>query len=123
MSGENKFNLLIYKSAMEDASVEVVLKDETIWATQKAMAALFDVKVPAISKHITNIVNDGELSLDTTLSRMETVVRRGFRGSIPDVIEYYNLHVSKFSSDGDINDYYNRYDYDEYLMKKQMKRY
>lgn len=80
----SKFNLLIYKSAVEDASVEVVLKEETIWATQKAMATLFGVQVPAISKHITNIVSDGELSLDTTLSKMETVVQRGFRGSIQD---------------------------------------
>ena len=48
------------------------------------MATLFGVQVPAISKHITNIVSDGELSLDTTLSKMETVVQRGFRGSIQD---------------------------------------
>lgn len=89
----SKFNLLIYKSAVEDASVEVVLKDETIWSTQKAMATLFGVQVPAISKHITNIVSDGELSLDTTLSKMETVVQRGFRGSIQDEIEYYNLDM------------------------------
>lgn len=89
----SKFNLLIYKSAVEDASVEVVLKEETIWATQKAMATLFGVQVPAISKHITNIVSDGELSLDTTLSKMETVVQRGFRGSIQDEIEYYNLDM------------------------------
>lgn len=89
----SKFNLLIYKTAVEDTSVEVVLKEETIWATQKAMATLFGVQVPAISKHITNIVSDGELSLDTTLSKMETVVRRGFRGSIQDEIEYYNLDM------------------------------
>ena len=57
------------------------------------MATLFGVQVPAISKHITNIVSDGELSLDTTLSKMETVVQRGFRGSIQDEIEYYNLDM------------------------------
>lgn len=90
---DNTFNLLIYKSAVEEASVEVVLKDETIWATQKAMAALFGVQIPAISKHITNIISEGELTSEATVSKMETVVQRGFRGSIPDKIEYYNLDM------------------------------
>ena len=93
MNEANKFNLLIYKSALEDTSVEVVLKDETIWATQKAMAALFGVQVPAISKHISNIVSDGELTVESTFSKMETVVQRGFRGEIQDEIDYYNLDM------------------------------
>lgn len=93
MNEANKFNLLIYKSALEDTSVEVVLKDETIWATQKAMAALFGVQVPAISKHISNIVSDGELTVESTFSKMETVVQRGFRGKIQDEIDYYNLDM------------------------------
>jgi len=78
---------------LEDASIEVVLKEEMIWATQKAMAALFDVQVPAISKHISHIFNDGELDAAATVSKMETVVQRGFRGGIEEKIEYYNLDM------------------------------
>lgn len=61
MSGE--FQFLIYQSSEEDVSVNAVIRDETIWLTQKSMAELFDVDVPAISKHLTNIYADGELML------------------------------------------------------------
>ena len=71
--------MLVYSSATEDVKVEVVVKDETLWATQKAMAELFGVGVPAISKHISNIFEEGELPSDTTVSKMEIVVQRGFR--------------------------------------------
>ena len=54
---------------------------------------MFDVKVPAISKHIKNIYQEGELSEDTTISKMETVVNRGFRGEIKEEIDYYNLDM------------------------------
>ena len=49
---------------------------ETIWCTQKAMAVLFDVGSPAISKHLTNVFETGELSEEATISKMETVVKR-----------------------------------------------
>ena len=73
------FQLLIYSTPTEDMKVDVVLKDENIWATQKAMAALFGVQIPDISKHINNVFDAGELSRSTTVSKMETVVQRGFR--------------------------------------------
>ena len=57
----------------------MVIKDETIWATQKAMAQLFDVGVPDISKHLKKKYETGELDKNTTISKMETVVNRGFR--------------------------------------------
>ena len=66
-------------------------KDETIWATQKAIAALFDVNVPAISKHLKNIFESGELNESTTVSKMEIVVNRGFRGEVYDEALFYNL--------------------------------
>ena len=44
---------------------------ETIWCTQKAMAVLFDVGIPAISKHLTNVFETGELSEEATISKME----------------------------------------------------
>ena len=68
MSGE--FQFLIYQSSEEDVSVNAVIRDETIWLTQKSMAELFDVDVPAISKHLTNIYADGELMKDSTISKM-----------------------------------------------------
>ena len=53
--------------------IQVLYKDETIWATQKAMAALFDVGIPAINKHLTNICAEGELKKEATVSKMEIV--------------------------------------------------
>ena len=90
---DKKLNFLLYTTAEENVKIGVVVKDETLWLTQKAMAELFNVKVPAISKHIKNIYQEGELSEDTTISKMETVVNRGFRGEIIEEIDYYNLDM------------------------------
>lgn len=75
MDKEN-FNFLIYRSAEENVSVNALIKDETIWLNQKAMAELFGVDVPAISKHLSNIYSDGELSKDSTISKMEIVQKK-----------------------------------------------
>ena len=75
----------------QENSIQVVYKNESIWATQKAMATLFDVGIPAISKHLKNIFESGELNKVTTISKMETVVNRGFVGEIKEEVEYYNL--------------------------------
>ena len=74
-----------------DGKVQVVIKDETLWCTQKAMAQLFGVGVPAISKHLKNIFTEGELNPDTTISKMETVVNRGIRGEVQELIDFYSL--------------------------------
>ena len=74
---DHEFQFLIYQSADEDVSVSAVIRDETIWLTQKSMAELFDVDVPAISKHLSNIYADGELQKDTTISKMEIVQQEG----------------------------------------------
>jgi len=55
------------------------------------MAVIFDVQVPAISKHLKNIYEEGELLKNTTISKMEIVVNRGFRGEVCEEIDYYNL--------------------------------
>ncbi|MEG1748063.1 MAG: hypothetical protein RR249_00050 [Tannerellaceae bacterium] len=68
-------------------SVSAVVKDETIWLTQKAMSELFDVEVPAISKHLANIYSDGELQPDATVSKMEIVQTEGSRNVSRRVIE------------------------------------
>ena len=88
MSGE--FQFLIYQSADEDVSVNAVIRDETIWLTQKSMAELFDVDVPAISKHLTNIYADGELMKDSTISKMEIVQQEGTR-HVKREQNFYNL--------------------------------
>lgn len=56
----------------DSGKVQVVIKDETIWCTQKAMAQLFGVGVPAVSKHLKNIFEEGELTADSVISKMET---------------------------------------------------
>lgn len=73
----NEIQFLLYNMPDADGKVQVVIKDETIWCTQKAMAQLFGVGVPAISKHLKSIFAEGELDTDTTISKMETVVNRG----------------------------------------------
>lgn len=63
---------LIFQIEGKESGVQVVYHDETVWCTQKAMAELFDVGVPAISKHLKNIFESGELSEDSVISKMET---------------------------------------------------
>lgn len=87
---DNNFNFLIYNSADENVSVNAVIKDETIWLSQKSMAELFDVEVPAISKHLANIYADGELKQDSTVSKMEIVQQEGSR-QVKRNVDFYNL--------------------------------
>ena len=68
----NEIQFLLYNMPDEDGRVQVVVKDDTIWCTQKAMAQLFGVGVPAISKHLKNIFEEGELRMDSVISKMET---------------------------------------------------
>ena len=74
---DREFEFLIYRAADEDVSVNAVIKDETIWLTQSAMAELFAVKVPAISKHLKNIFEEGELDEKVVVSKMETTTPHG----------------------------------------------
>ena len=67
-----------------------VVRDETIWLTQKAMAQLFGVNVPAISKHLQSIYESEELSKEATISKMEIVQQEGTR-NINRAIDFYNL--------------------------------
>ena len=76
----NEIQFILYQLPDDDGKVQVVIKNETIWATQKALAQLFGVGIPAISKHLKNIFDSGELDKDATISKMESVVNRGFRG-------------------------------------------
>jgi hypothetical protein len=77
----------------EDGKVQVVIKDETIWATQKAMAQLFNVDKSGISRHIANIYKEGELPQDMTVAKFATVVHRGIRGNVEELVDFYNLDI------------------------------
>ena len=69
--------ILLYSDENGKEFVSVVFKDETFWLTQKAMAELFDVQTPAISKHLKNIFADGELEESMVVSKMEITTRHG----------------------------------------------
>ena len=87
---ENSFQFLIYRSAEEDVSVNAIVKEESVWLTQKGMAKLFGVQPAAISKHLANIYEEGELQLEATSSKMETVEQEGER-QVRRERQFYNL--------------------------------
>ena len=80
----------IYKIAKGEIVFNVDEKQETIWATQEQIAQLFDVQVPAIAKHLSNIYKSGELQMDSTFSKMEKVQIEGGR-KVKRNIKLYNL--------------------------------
>ena len=88
---EASIPFLLYKNANNDIKVDVILQDETLWLNQKQIAELFAVQVPAIAKHIGNILDDGELS-QSTISKMEIVQTEGSR-EVKRNIDFYNLDM------------------------------
>ena len=73
----NELNFLIYNTPEENISINAVVKEETIWLTQKAMSELFGVGVSAISKHLKNIFEEGELEEKVVISILETTTEHG----------------------------------------------
>ena len=73
----NEMQFLLYTMPEADGKVQVVIKEESLWCTQKAMAQLFGVGVPAISKHLKNIFEEGELSREVVVSKMEITTQHG----------------------------------------------
>jgi len=73
----NEIQFLLYNTPEGDGRVQVVVKDETIWMTQKAMSVLFGVNTPAISKHLKNIFETGELDEKVVVSKMEITTQHG----------------------------------------------
>jgi len=88
-----QISYVLYKADEEDVKVKALLKDETIWLTQKSMAELFDVNVPAVSKHLKNIFEEGELDEDVVVSKMEITTKHGaIEGKTQTVLtNFYNL--------------------------------
>ena len=90
MENLNKGEIIIYTSADGSVSLDVKLEQDTIWLTQKAMAELFGVKIPAINKHINNIYREEELQKSSTISILEIVQKEGKR----DVLEKQLITIS-----------------------------
>ena len=72
---ENK--LIIYKNSEGNIIVDAIYKDETLWLSQKGMSKVFDVGVPAISKHLKNIFEENELDKNSVVSKMEITAPDG----------------------------------------------
>lgn len=87
---KTEFLLFQSQDGEGDARIQVAVKDETIWLTQKGMAELFGVGVPAVAKHLENIYQDAELQRDATISILEMVRQEGSR-SVSRKVMFYNL--------------------------------
>lgn len=82
--------IILYNTPNGEVKIEVIFNDETFWLTQKRMAELFGVEVPAINKHLSNIYESGELDEKATISILETVQQEGIR-MVKRNVEFYNL--------------------------------
>lgn len=87
MKENNSSDIILYSSPEGNVKVEVMYSGETFWLTQKRMAELFGVEVPAVSKHLKNIFETGELQEDAVISKMETTAADGKNY----VTAFYNL--------------------------------
>lgn len=72
---EESSEIIFYTSPTGDIKIEVFFQNETVWLTQKRMAELFGVDVPAVSKHLSNIFNSGELIENSVISILETTIK------------------------------------------------
>lgn len=91
MSDMNKeMRMVLYHTDDNDTAVDVVIQNDSIWATQKSMAELFAVNTPAINKHLKNIYAEEELQESSTISKMEIVQNEGGR-QVKRQVDFYNL--------------------------------
>ena len=95
-------NFLLYTDADGKVKVDVFVKDETVWLTQKAMAEVFGVKVPAINKHLRNIFESGELNENSVISILETTAAEIIYDSADAKKIYMGLTSWKQAPDGKI---------------------
>ena len=84
--------IVLYQSPDGQTCIDVKLENETVWLTQAQMAQLIGTNVPAISKHISNILKDDELDRESTVSKMEIVQLEGSR-TIRRNVDHYNLDM------------------------------
>ena len=83
----SNFQFLVYTAADEDVSVSAVVKDESIWLSQKALADLFGVSKSTISRHLKNIFEEGELLRNSVVAKFATTAADGKNYQV----DYYNL--------------------------------
>lgn len=86
----NESNILLYETEEGKINVDVILKDETIWLTQKSMSELFECSTDNIGLHLKNIYNDKELDIDSTTEKFSVVRKEGTR-DVKRELEFYNL--------------------------------
>lgn len=87
---DRQFEFLMYKSAQEEISVNALIKDETIWLTQKAMGELFGVESHTINYHLKEIYKTGELQAEATTRKIRAVQQEGNR-KVERELQFYNL--------------------------------
>jgi len=83
-------NFVLFKTEKGKVNIDVFFQNDTLWLTQKMMAELFEIQTPAVSKHLKNIYEEGELQKNATLSILEIVQKEGNR-EVKRKVEYYNL--------------------------------
>lgn len=90
---KDEFQFLLYKAADENVSVDAVIKDETIWLTQKSMAELYGVDKSGISRHLKNIFSEGELDEKVVVANFATTTQHGaMEGKTQTTLtRFYNL--------------------------------
>ncbi len=91
----NQSQIILYTTPDGDIKIDTILQDETIWLNQSAIAELFDVKIPAVSKHLKNIFESGELDKKVVVSILENTTKHGaIEGKTQKKeVKYYNLDV------------------------------
>lgn len=89
---ENTGDFIFYSGNDGKIKAQVIVGDDTVWASQKTMSEIFNVEVPAISKHVANIYSEGELELLSTVSKMEIVQQEGNR-QVSRKVDFYNLDM------------------------------
>ena len=85
-----QISYILYKADEEDVKVNALLKDESIWLTQKSMAELFDCSTDNIGLHLKNVFEDGELEKNRTTEEISVVQKEGTR-SVKRNVTFYNL--------------------------------
>ena len=95
MDQKKQFQFLLYRAEAEDVSVNALVKDETIWLTQKAMAELFGIDKSGISRHIKNIFDTGELEENVVVAKIATTTQHGAISGKTQMNEttFYNLDM------------------------------
>ena len=90
-ASEGYNEILLYTTPNGNVKVEIYLQNETIWLTQQKIAELFGVQLPAITKHLKNVFETGELEEDVFSSILEHTTRHGAIEGKTQESKYYNL--------------------------------